>query len=449
MRKFFFFVVLISTLSCLNALSDKDFTKKYESQLDFARVTMASKINEQSTTGYIFFEGFDFNGYEAESGGIEPMLAKTLELLKAYYGKNGSVAPNHPFVFVGHSQGGLRALAMSTYLKRKDPELYKQLRGVITLSGIDKGLKLLEGNGSSFRSHLYNDVRILTNGIAGIVKVFDFVPNIPFLDFLQYELIKIGVNEGAWVLARYVLGNWLDISNDFGYPIMHNSDWDGHAQIRDMVPQSQFIKNYVLTEQTRYMNHKSRTTRTLGVQWRKGWLGIRYPVIVWKYRPVVVKTTQSDVKVDRSLPVMFLAGTKSNALSLASADIEEKTRNYIHMGGGVFRTAEFAHYLKCAAGIGLFTGSISASIDCNKAANWCFSFDQQIAELIGEKTHDGLVALSSQHLPEYTLIGTGYDTRIFKDRYFKTYPNYNHATINDGDSDSKNLAEQKLRELLN
>ena len=144
MRKFFLFVILVSMLSCLNALTDEDFIKKYESQLDFARITMAYKVNKKSVPGYIFFEGFDFNGYKAESDGIEPMLEKTLELLQKYYGKNGEVAANHPFVFVGHSQGGLRALAMSTYLKKNDKELYKQLRGVVTLSGIDQGLKLLE-----------------------------------------------------------------------------------------------------------------------------------------------------------------------------------------------------------------------------------------------------------------------------------------------------------------
>ena len=32
---------------------------------------------KDKTPGYIFFEGFDFNGYKAESDGIEPMLEKT------------------------------------------------------------------------------------------------------------------------------------------------------------------------------------------------------------------------------------------------------------------------------------------------------------------------------------------------------------------------------------
>ena len=51
--------------------------------------------------GYVFFEGFDFKGYQGDSGGIEAMLARTLELLQQYYKSSGQ-----PFVFVGHSQGG-------------------------------------------------------------------------------------------------------------------------------------------------------------------------------------------------------------------------------------------------------------------------------------------------------------------------------------------------------
>jgi len=41
---------------------------------DFSRVY----YKKDKTPGYIFFEGFDFNGYKAESDGIEPMLEKTL-----------------------------------------------------------------------------------------------------------------------------------------------------------------------------------------------------------------------------------------------------------------------------------------------------------------------------------------------------------------------------------
>ena len=80
---------------------------------EMSRVRYAYK----DISGYVYFEGFNFKGYEAESEGIEPMLARTLELLQTYYGNNGTIGKNQPFVFVGHSQGGLRVLALSTYLK--------------------------------------------------------------------------------------------------------------------------------------------------------------------------------------------------------------------------------------------------------------------------------------------------------------------------------------------
>ena len=88
------------------------------------------------------------------------------------------------FVFLGHSQGGLRVLAMSTNLRNRDPVLYKQLKGVVTFSGIDRGLKLLENNGANFRAEAYTDVSILTKGAYGTVKVLDFTPNGMISDFI-------------------------------------------------------------------------------------------------------------------------------------------------------------------------------------------------------------------------------------------------------------------------
>ena len=62
-----------------------------------ARIT----LDEEGVPGYVFFKGFDFKGYRGDSGGIEAMLARTLELLQHYYKSSGQ-----PLVFVGHSQGG-------------------------------------------------------------------------------------------------------------------------------------------------------------------------------------------------------------------------------------------------------------------------------------------------------------------------------------------------------
>ncbi len=398
--------------------------------------------------GYVYFEGFDFEGYRSECDGIEPMLSKTLELLEYYYGNNGIIGKNQPFVFVGHSQGGLRALAMSTYLRQKNPQLYKQLKGVITLSGIDKGLKLLEGNGNVFRTNLYNDVKILTNGFCGILKVCDlniFANNL-FLDL--YEITKTDINKKAWILATYILGDWWNVTKGFGYPIMYNAKWDEYAQVRDMVPQSDFIKKYVLEEKSIYKQHKSKTERYLGVDWRKGFFGIKYPVFVWKNKPIIIKTQEVNMKVDKNLEMTFLAGTNSNTLSLAPENIKKTVRTLVNIAEIGFRTGEYLHYAKCCSLVGLLTGSPVAAVDCHKAVSWCGSLNYQIGELIGEQTHDGLVALSSQQLPTKSLVGTGYDTTVLNKTIKKEYPNHNHTSIAEEGTDSKTFTENKVKDLL-
>ena len=51
----------------------------------------------------------------------------------------------------------------------------ERIKGVVTFSGIDKGLKLLENKGANFRAGAYTDVRILTNGVYGTIKVLELL----------------------------------------------------------------------------------------------------------------------------------------------------------------------------------------------------------------------------------------------------------------------------------
>lgn len=421
-------VLLICVInSVLFGLSNVDFEKKYKTDLEFARIT----LDEEGVPGYVFFEGFDFKGYRSESQGIEPMLARTLVLLQQYYKSSGQ-----PFVFVGHSQGGLRALAMSTYLKRHDPALYRQLRGVITLSGIDQGLKLLENRGADFRSKLHQDVQILVGGVAGTLKLLDFAPDNPFSDFLLYQLVQGASSEATWILVRYLFGDWLSISSGFGYPILLNRNWDSHAQVRDMVPQSEFIRKYVLAKDTQW--HRVQSGSYLAVEWRRGWWGIRYPVLVWRPRYRSVATTITNFQVDKNLPMTFRAGTVSDILDMTEDDgVRRGVRAGITSTGTVFRTAEYLHYAKCAFIIGLFTGSPAASQDCRRATDWCFGFDGEIASLLGGSPHDGLVALESQYLPLSNLQG-----RLVQ------YPRLNHATMNGHDQPARQDTKVQVDKLL-
>ena len=408
--------------------------------------------------GYVFFEGFDFDNYDKSYPELESMLERTYKIIKDKYGNKkinnnkGELIPE-PFVFVGHSQGGLRALAMSSYLKEKDANLYKQLKGVYTISGIDKGLKLLENNGANFRVNLYNDVQILTKGVYGTVKVFDFTPGNFVYDYVINSLAGDYLSLGVYNLGKWLLCDCLSITSNFSYPIMNNTGWNEYTQIRDMCPQSDFIKKYVLEERSVTCKHKSEKKKTTAIEMRKGWLGIKYPVIVTKYEPKLFITNEINMKIDKDLYLEFYIGTKSDSLSMAPQNIAKNVDKGMNAASTVFRVAEVAHIAKCAFLIGLVTNSPAYAYDCDRAADWCGDYKSQINELIGEKVNDGLVAYDSQHLPTMSKINSDEEERILLYTKIKDcYANHEEiATKKDSDKehDYRGMLDDSVKARLN
>ena len=87
-------------------------------------------------TTYAFY-GFDFEGYKASPLGLDAIVKNEHEFVKK--------KEAHDFAVVGHSQGGLRALAFATYLQNNDAAGLNNLQAVVTVSGIDQGIKALDG----------------------------------------------------------------------------------------------------------------------------------------------------------------------------------------------------------------------------------------------------------------------------------------------------------------
>ena len=408
----------------------------------------ADKVDRgERIKGVVYFEGFDFTHYDSESKGIEPMLDETYVLLKEFYAaENQPDKKPVPFVFLGHSQGGLRSVAMSTYLKNKDPVLYKQLKGVVTFSGIDKGLKLLENKGANFRARVYTDVSILSDGIYGTFKVLDFTPTDFISDLLLNGIYKNVFSNALYCVGDFVLCTCLGVTKGFAYPILNNAGWNNYAQIRDMCPQSDFVKKYVLEEKPYYYKVPSGTT--LEIVWKRGWLGIPYPTLERRTVYSTVQTTDANMKVDKNLPLNFIIGGYNDSLSMA----DENTRNNIDKGmkiaGDVFNGAYIAHIAKCCLLIGLFTNSPVYATDCNRAADWCYNYKREINELIGESANDGLVAVSSQQLPEYSKVGSSAQTKVLNKTNRIIYNDRNHENINKVGSASRNKINDYADELL-
>ena len=161
------------------------------------------------------------------------------------------------------------------------------------------------------------------------------------------------------------------------YPILKNKDWDNYTQVRDMCPDSDFIKKYALD----------------------------------------VK----DIQTKGGPNFEFRIGLLSDTTTMMSAEAAQDLNNYVTSAGTMCRSAQVIHIAALATGIGLFTNSIVHSINADKAARWCENYKGEINDILsGSEPNDGLVAKSSQFIP-----GLG---KIIE------YPEKNHFTIGNSET---------------
>lgn len=361
-----------------------------------------------------FFSGFNFDGYGKETHGLKGLIEVEADtILAQQQGKYG---------IIGHSQGGLRVLAYATYLKDNYPEQYKNLKGVITVSGIDKGLKALEGGVGPLKSKLYTDADILWNGAKGIAAV------VPLLDILIAELSFIeGVSAlaGTNLFMEFVLSMLPAKYASYIEPAIRTGNLDELAEIKDMIPRSDFIKEYVAEVTAEPARREIGTRTRLVLRSKKVWF-----FTIWYVAFVTEKIYQNytiyhDIpKFDRSLPVGYFVGLNKDTLSMAG-DKKSAIQDCLGLYTGLGAMAIPLHIAKCAVLWGLFTGSPVHIVNIGKGMDWAVNYQREIDELMGSPEHDGLVAKESQFYPKkYS------DTVLGKDdRGYITYPEYNHMTI--------------------
>ena len=132
------------------------------------------------SNGYRVFYGFDFGEPKISDHdlSIEGIVNEEINCVLNDDAENNNTSD---YAIVGHSQGGLRVLSYATMLKERacDKSLgederkaaedsYNRLKAVITVSGIDRGLKALDGGFAPFRAKVLNDGEILGNGLIGV-----------------------------------------------------------------------------------------------------------------------------------------------------------------------------------------------------------------------------------------------------------------------------------------
>jgi hypothetical protein len=159
MRKILYLLILLSVIAGAGFTQAKEPTFKIS---DFSADMKTAYGN-----GY-WLDGFDFEGYNSAYPTLEQMTKAEVGAVK-----NGNTVTKAagPYTIIGYSQGGLRALAYATALKKSYPADFKNLQSVITVSGIDQGMQALENDLPGIRARILDRVRTIEGGIGVIASV--------------------------------------------------------------------------------------------------------------------------------------------------------------------------------------------------------------------------------------------------------------------------------------
>lgn len=381
---------------------------------------------------YCYLNGFEFSGYVPSAIGLEDLVEADVE-----YIKTRDAATVNSFAVIGHSQGGLRSLAYASYLKKNDPAEYNRLKAVITMSGIDRGLKALEGGVGAFKAKVWTDVFTLYDGVAGTIDVL-----------LPGSATILKVIGGFTASSSYIKGALEDMivecfpeeQQAYLYPALgSNTNLDQMGEIRDMIPRSAFIKEYV-TDSTSY-TYKVQTGTTKVWYWAKGWLGI--PYLTYRNDPVYKYYSSSfdKPKIPAGMPTGYLVGLNSNTLGMLDEETggtvsEESIRDTCGTMEVVFNIAGGIHAALWVATLTLCNYQETLMNDCFDAADWVGDIDGQLNELKGSSQNDGLVAKESQFIARThyrmdtkTTVNVHPNVIGSKAEGYREFKHLNHATI--------------------
>ena len=414
------YVALLACIVCMITVATAEEKAKSKARLYDAGVA--------GVTTYAF-DGFDFEGYKASKHGLDNIIRAEHKSIKDVEEEDPD--KKGKFAVVGHSQGGLRALAFATYLQNNDAARLNNLQAVVTVSGIDQGLKALDGGLPAANAKIRRDVEILTDGAYGVLNA------LPAVDILLSALKSFAgfdarqFNKFGWWLINLILdkhpglSQWVKPALQATTAAAEQDTLNKYCEIRDMIPRSNFIQQNVIESEPYSYQVQTGTTRHLGwerVTNRWGW---KYWALRWQYSPVYSTYIgyKHTSKLPENIPIGYIAGTKSNVLSMAGSK-EQDIRNGLKWGGRIFAIAEGFHIAKCVRIVGLFTGSPRYAAACVKAREYCWNFDSRVNNLRGSSEHDGLVAKESQYIPK-----TAHKKVLGRTTQGYTTFNYNHAEI--------------------
>jgi len=283
----------------------------------------------------INFTGFPLTDYNPKNGiEIQDIMNESAKVIAESWKDN-----EDDYAVVGHSQGGLRVLAYANVIKQKaltetDPEMkakyenaYNHLGAIITVSGIDRGIKMLEGGFGVLKSRIMEDVNILYNGLNAVAHDSQIIGVIKDLFVLGggwfFDTNFSDKNEALNLCLSLIPNEFIRQYIQLG---LADVDPDQMKEIRDMMPYSDFISENVAD--IKKTIKKVEDGGEWSVEWRFLKIGIiKIPYLTNVYYPhykVYTEYKEDKLKMDDDIPVAYIVGLNNDMCSLFKDD-EAKT----------------------------------------------------------------------------------------------------------------------------
>ena len=319
-----------------------------------------------------------------------------------------------PKVLMGHSAGGLKAMAYASLLNQKGKK--NEVKGVITMGAPLKGFTALAQGRAYLNRKIANKVDTIVGAADSLVDTVDFftsriVPIIPadFLNVTYFTNVSL-VKEILSTVVGY---------NIFKRPLEFVIDLDvlfDENFVRDISPKSTFLNNYINPKTTvKTSGYYKTVKRKTGLGYyeaiwktKRNCFGWKYSYISgWKWKDIY-KTYQVWIdptynyypKIDKNIPVGMIVGQGNDPVKAAG-----KYENTVRMVIGLVNTAiTTAESLQVARGVfDTLTLNIPGAIrhysnasKCEKSRYIIRNYVSEYGKLLGNCANDSFITEDSQ-----------------------------------------------------
>lgn len=322
----------------------------------------------------VVVHGFNFEGGDF-SKGIETKKVKPL-----YNDKKNTKNQ----VVVGQSQGGLTSIGYAQMMRKNRNS---NVKAVITVDSPIVGFAGLDYGYPQLRSRLLSAVRVHDRGVSAALAIISSKLTF-FLDLFPTTA------KGNLLLG---LAGEVPMKPLFLKALNKSKADASMSEITDMGRMSSYVKNNVRETRISKRRKISHYRTSVQIRWRKGWFGVRYPVVVRVRTPVYKYYNHYYIasNAHRNISkIGHIIGTDNDPLRMTGSEEANirKIVNGVEIGynvaGGIL-----------AVKYAIFPWKWYLSKRCFSAASWTKNYKSEWGRIIGGTSNDGFITTGSQSIP--------------------------------------------------